>query len=284
MVCTIHSQKSSDTVDPDKEGNTAILKVALWDDWLGVVRAEERTNFLNGLVRAGVGTNDVENFISKQESIRFKRDRGGDEVDRDNVRGLMQSKLSDSIWDADRRREIRNKLRARLEMILMKKRKSEYKRFIHKVRDRVGKERADVKRLHEKKFREIRMKRTAETKFTLPEGLERYQNAKIFSDDHSGKFVPDKILGPVVVGGNLSLLSKEEVAVLARGPKFTIRRILSRERFLIELEKAFIKIRWSLQDQDVEDEDVVMDAAEKARIEEIEEMVGLSYIVWERSD
>ena len=67
----------------------------------------------------------------------------------------MQSKLSDSIWDADRRREIRNKLRARLEMKLMKKRKSEYKRFIHKVRDRVGKERADMKRLHEKKFREL---------------------------------------------------------------------------------------------------------------------------------
>ena len=92
-------------------------------------------------------------------------------------------------------------------MILMKKRKSEYKRFIHKVRDRVGKERADMKRLHEKKFREIRMKRTAETKFTLPEGLERYQNAKIFSGDHSGQFVPDEILGPVVGGGNLSLLS-----------------------------------------------------------------------------
>ena len=59
MVYTKHSQKSSDTVDPDKEGNTAILKVALWDDWLGVVREEERTNFLKGLVMAGVGTNDV---------------------------------------------------------------------------------------------------------------------------------------------------------------------------------------------------------------------------------
>ena len=74
----------------------------------------------------------------------------------------MQSKLADSIWDADRRRDIRNKLRARLEIILMKKRKSEHKRCIHKVRDRVWKERTDMKRLHEKKFREIRLKRTAE--------------------------------------------------------------------------------------------------------------------------
>ena len=74
MVYTKHSQKSSDTVDPDKGRNIAILKGSLWDDWLGVVRAEERTNFLNGLVRAGVGTNDVENFISKQE--RFRRGEG----------------------------------------------------------------------------------------------------------------------------------------------------------------------------------------------------------------
>ena len=71
MVYTKHSQKSSDTVDPDKEGNITIMKGALWDDWLGVVRAEKRTYFLKGLVMAGVGTNDVENFISKQESIRF---------------------------------------------------------------------------------------------------------------------------------------------------------------------------------------------------------------------
>ena len=53
---------------------------------------------------AGVGTNDVENFIHKQERIRFKRNaKGGAEKDRENVRGLMESKLDDSVWDADKR-------------------------------------------------------------------------------------------------------------------------------------------------------------------------------------
>ena len=85
----------------------------------------------------GVGTYDVENFIFKQESIRFRRVKGGgEERDRDNVRWLMQSKLDDSIWDADRRRDIRNKLRARLEKLLFKK-KSMYKIYIYKVRDKV---------------------------------------------------------------------------------------------------------------------------------------------------
>ena len=78
MVKVKHPKYSSDTIDPDKEGDIAKLKGALWEDWLGVVRAEERTCFLRGLVMAGVGTKDVENFISKQEGIRFRRDhRGG---------------------------------------------------------------------------------------------------------------------------------------------------------------------------------------------------------------
>ena len=120
MVRVKNTKYSSDKIDPEKEGDIAKLKGALREDWLGVVRAEERTCFLRGLVMAGVGTNDVENFISKQEGIRFRRDHGrGHEKDRDNVRGLMQSKLDDSIWDADRRRDIRNKLRARLERMLV---------------------------------------------------------------------------------------------------------------------------------------------------------------------
>ena len=64
MVKVMNTSKySSDTIDPDKEGDIAVLKGALWEDWLGVVRAEEKTCFLQGLVMAGVCTNDVENFI-----------------------------------------------------------------------------------------------------------------------------------------------------------------------------------------------------------------------------
>ena len=81
-------------------------------------------------------------------------------------------------------------------------------------------------------------------------------------------------MGPVIVGGNKSLLSKEEVAVLAKGPNITIRRILSRERFLVELEKAFVKIRWTKRDDDDDgEEDMEMDPAEQTRINEIAEMV-----------
>ena len=61
----------------------------------------------------------------------------------------MQSKLDE--WDADKRRDIRNKLIARLEKIL---RKSDYKRFIHKFSDKVVAERTILKKTPSKKLRD----------------------------------------------------------------------------------------------------------------------------------
>ena len=60
--------------------------------------------------------------------------------------------------------------------------------------------------------------------------------------------------GPVVAGVNINLLNKDEVAVLARGPGFTIRRVLNRERFRVEAEKSYIKVRWTKKDEDVDNE------------------------------
>ena len=92
---------------------------------------------------------------------------------------------------------------------MLSKKKSMYKRYIHKVRDKVVMERAMLKKTHSKKFRDIRLKRSEEKRFTLPEGLERYCDAKIFSDEHAGEFITGEVMGPVIVGGNASLLSKE---------------------------------------------------------------------------
>ena len=50
---------SSDTTEPDHEGSVARQKVAVHDDWMGVVRTEERSNLLRGLLWEGVGTDDV---------------------------------------------------------------------------------------------------------------------------------------------------------------------------------------------------------------------------------
>ena len=77
-----------------------------------------------------------------------------------------------------------------------------------------------------------------------------------------------------MVGGNGNLLSQEEVAILIRAPKYTIRRIMDKERFLLEMEKVFVKLRRALRDKGVMDEEELqslMTDEEKKRIEELAE-------------
>ena len=58
----------------------------------------------------------------------------------------------------------------------------------------------------------------------------------------------------MVVGLEENLLSKEEIAVLCRGQTFCVRRILDEERFLVECEKSYFKVRLDMNDEeDIED-------------------------------
>ena len=178
MVPVRNKTLSSDTMR-SSVNDIAILKRSVWDEWVGVVRAEERSNLLRGCVNMGLGTKDVEHFMFKQEGLRFRRDGGGVRKDRDNIKGLMENKLEDSLWDAGKRRELRTNLRAKLEKKMVKK-KSEYRRFIHKVRDKASEDRIMMKKHNIKKLRELKLEWRKEEKFILPEEVSRYAAAKVF--------------------------------------------------------------------------------------------------------
>ena len=275
MVSTDQAQLSnffSDTMSSALNGDVARLEGALWKEWMGLVKAEERTNLLRGLLLLGLGTNDIENFVGKQESLRFRKDGDGKVslVSRENVKNLMGAKLSDSEDDVSVRRVLKDWLRNKLEK-RMKNNVARYKKFCNKTRDNVNNLRKELKLKNENKVRHIRMRRKQESKFKLPPELERYKYAGIFTEGAEEHFKPGQILGPVVVGGNSSLLSKMEAMVLTKGPKFTISRVLSKEKFLVEMEKAFIKVRWSLKDDDeVNLKDLTdEERAEKMRLDEI---------------
>ena len=106
------------------EGSVAKVKSATKSDWLRVVRAEERSNLLRELIKEGLGTNDVENFMLGQVGLRTKLGKGiktAWEMDRNNVMNLMKAKLENSVKDEEERRSRRNKARAKLERLLSKK-------------------------------------------------------------------------------------------------------------------------------------------------------------------
>ena len=80
--------------------------------------------------------------------------------------------------------------------------------------------------------------------------MKRYKDCNIFKQHADKIFKPGTIVGPVMIGVENLLLDEEENAVLCKGPKFCIRRTLSRERYLVEAEKSFCKLRYELYDED----------------------------------
>ena len=59
----------------------------------------------------------------------------------------------------------------------------------------------------------------------------------------------------MVVGLEEGLLDKDEIAVLVREPKFCVRRVLDEERYLIECERSYFKLRLDMKDDDEEEDD-----------------------------
>ena len=93
-----------------------------------------------------------------------------------------------------------------------------------------------------------------EDKMKLPKELNRYKKAKVFQSTARMTLRPGQAVGPVVVGLEEGLLDQDELAILARGPKFCVRRVLSEERFLVECEKSYFKLRIDMEDDEEEDD------------------------------
>ena len=186
-----HQSSSDSTMEPKntvkninvlREGDIAKVKGAVLKEWLGVVRAEERSHLLWGLIQAGLGTKDVENFISKQRVQKTKECKArGFLKDRELVDQLMRGKYSDSQADEKERRKRRIDARHRLEQLLNKKR-SVYRRHINMVRDKANRLRSKLKKDNIRKCRRIRMSWKEEKKLELPKILNRYKEAKVFSE------------------------------------------------------------------------------------------------------
>ena len=264
------------TVDTSvPEDTTASLKQKTVAMATKVMRCEERNIFFGDLISLRLGTREVENFISKQERLRRGEGTGGmgeyeiasiTEREREMVLKAMENKLADSLAEGVKKRQELIKLKQRLWWRL--KKEEERRKMNNRIRDEVGRLRLDIRKDHKNQIREIRMDvKKKERDLALPKELKRYSGAKVFSKDASKVFKPGEVMGPVTVGMEENLLDMDEVAVLKRGPKFCCRRVLCRERYLIEMEKCYCKIRWSERDKDPNDKDDIKNETKEERVE-----------------
>ena len=216
----------------------------------------------------GIGERDLADIIDRE---------------RDMVGKAMTNKLTDSLAEGVRKKMEFNSLKQRLWWRLGKK-EEEKRKMSNRMRDLVGKKRKEIQKDHKKQLRQIKMDMKQRVReMTLPKELERYRNAKIFQKEARRLFKPGEILGPVTVGLEEGLLDEDEVAVLRRGPKFCCRRIINKERFLVDCEKSYCKIRWELRDKDGTDDnkdETEEEKAERERVEEIAEEEALRNLVY----
>ena len=171
--------------------------------------------------------------------------------EREIVVKAIVNKLNDNISKGG---NVSNKLTSTKSRLLWRLKSDDQRRkFENNLRERIQKLRKELKKDHQHLLKAIRMAVKKEEKVQLPRELRRYKSAKIFTAAASKDFKPGTIVGPVQIGLEHLRLGEDEVAALYKGPKFCVRRVLSKERYLLEAEKSFCKMRYELFDRDAED-------------------------------
>ena len=275
-----NNKKSISTGDTGTPDTAAKLRNRVLDMAKKVMRGEERNVFFCELLKMGMGTKELENFVRGQADLRMSNgecengDGGVFDNEREFVKNAMENKLTDNITNLGKKKIELDRFKKRFAWMV---KEGEIRRLKNRLRDEVGREREMVKKDHIKQLREIMMskKKIKKDKFKLPPELKRYRQAALFGKEAEDIFKPGEVLGPVVVGKEAKILSKDEVEVLKKGPKFCIRRVLSKEKYMVEQEKTYVKVRWAKRDEDEDDtnkNETDEERKERLRLEHIGEM------------
>ena len=222
-----------------------------------------------------------------QENLRHElkenmtREEVGEMLEREReiVVRAMENKVTDNILKGARRGRELHQLKGRLFWRL--RRDEERRKFNNTLRERLERRRGEVQRDHKNQVRAIRIEKKKEDRMKLPGELSRYKKVKVFQPEAKRTLKPGQAIGPMVVGLEEDLLGKDEIAALCRGPKFCVRRIMDEERFLVECEKSYFKVRLEMNDEDDTEEpgegekETEEERIERERIEKEMEIVEI---------
>ena len=152
----------------------------------------------------------------------------------------LLKKLADSKLDERKLRRVRDLERYKLEEIASK---NVYMRIMRKLKSKVDKLRILIKRRHANKIKEYLLERDQEEfeeLSILQEEMGEFGKLRIFS----GKTITQEKRKPPVTSKKVNL-SKYELEALSKNPKFAVRAMMSKEKFLGEFEKGMCKKLYS---------------------------------------
>ena len=201
---------------------------------------EANINMFGHMIRNGIATNDVRNFVSKQSDMK----RMSNKYDQRLSKTAMRRKINDACAQALRLRRMKNDM-----LLLLTEQYGYSKSKLRNLMNRVKKQNTYHKAQHmtktinkykhcEKKMKVVCRRKNNDD---IPKEVwEVLEGVELFNED----IEPEPPADPMVCDSSIKL-SDEELKFLRRGPRFMLRQKVNLTDFQIELEKMIAKRKYN---------------------------------------
>ena len=231
------------------EQRTKIVECRLWNTYEKLAATEGNVKLFDACIKMNLATNDVFNFVNKQ-TIHKRARKGG--FDFKVQRAAMTSKLKDALAYAKKLRQVRDKQKKKLSSKLCSN-KSLERTTLKNLADRYKEIKEIEIRQAIEKVEHLKIKRNLVAAIKVaPDSTKEYlSNVNIFNEDQN-QTKPEPPRGPFICDSRIKL-SKDELNLLARGPKFMAREKIDAEAFEVNLEKMIVKKKYDRLFSDKDD-------------------------------
>ena len=220
----------------------------LWKTFSALAATEGNIYLFDALIKRGLATNDVANFVSKQSLHKRKNSCVDDKVSK----LAMKSKLVDALAFAKKLRQDKNVAK---KAVLKKYRSQKLKgrNIVSSIVQRYRQTRYIEVEAAKSKIIHLAEKNDARKvkKQAPPATLELLSEVNVFSKSET-ELGKEESLGPMICDDSL-VFNNDEMKILSRGPKFMVRNELDIEDFNVEVEKMLFKQRFDEMDQGKDD-------------------------------
>ena len=235
---SIHNNPvSNDALTESRQIKTVECQLEMTFNRIAVTEAN--IELFGTMLRLGLATNDVKNFIHKQSNQKRVLSKPDFKVQK----SAMKSKFSDACAYLKRLKRQRDTLKARI-VKKFSSRKSYGRKIIDGLVDsfRSRREIELAKARKKIEFYREKSKIERETRSAPAATKEILSNVSLFKDEQNS-IIPLEPEQPFICDPSIKL-SDCEKQILAKGPKFMVRQDLDPSEFELELEKMVAKCKY----------------------------------------
>ena len=199
---------------------------------------EQRSKLFVTLVRLGLVTREVESALVKEGGSQRMMGKGNKSL---SGASRMKGKLGDSRGEEDLFRRRRDVIRNDLEDAINNN--GRYGRVMKKLKAKVQRIKKNIQVKNKEKvngYKRDKIKKEIAELASLKDEMGEFGKLRIFE----GVTIPPEERKPPVTSEEVSL-SEDELLVLSKNPKFAVRSMMSKERFMAEYEKGLCKKKYS---------------------------------------